>query len=239
MENPIKVLILDTDGKSHDLPHESGAAGIVSRTYVNNVSDFIAATSSGSYDILRLDGIDSLSGTLKSVRKLNSPKRPDSFPSADRVIPRRKNMICSEGSGFGKLREIKLTRQSESPPVLNRNELRIVSQTAATLSHEINNPLMTISANAEMVLSKESDLGHDVKEKVRIIASMADRIRKVTHCLMDLEHLEYRNTANGPMINLNPGNNNNSSVPIDRVQSRVKNISLDKKSGDHILVKRL
>jgi len=82
------------------------------------------------------------------------------------------------------------------------DRLNIVSETAATLSHEINNPLMAITANVEMLLRKKRELDPGTLEKVSAIKHAAERIRTVTHQLTDLETLKFRQTAAGRMIEI-------------------------------------
>ncbi len=72
--------------------------------------------------------------------------------------------------------------------------------TAATLGHEINNPLMSISANTEILLSRVDSLPGDVVRKLRSISGAAERIQEVLHNLTDLERLKYRRTPSGRMI---------------------------------------
>ncbi len=89
--------------------------------------------------------------------------------------------------------------------VSGQTELDTVISTAATLSHEINNPLMSIAANAEILLSRYNFLADDIVSKIRAIAGAASRIQKVVDELSNLESLRYRNTASGRMIDIDQG----------------------------------
>ncbi len=89
--------------------------------------------------------------------------------------------------------------------VSGQTELDTVISTAATLSHEINNPLMSIAANAEMLLSRYDFLADDIVSKIRAIAGAASRIQTVVDGLSNLESLRYRNTASGRMIDIDQG----------------------------------
>jgi len=89
----------------------------------------------------------------------------------------------------------------ESIPIESHN-LRLVTETAATLCHEINNPLLTITANIEMLLSKSNKLPEEVKKKVELIGHAADRIKEATEKLIDIDSLNYKDTIAGRIIQL-------------------------------------
>jgi signal transduction histidine kinase len=78
----------------------------------------------------------------------------------------------------------------------------ILSQTIATISHEISNPLLAISASAEMLLECGGNFSGDDVEKLREIIRAADRIQSVIEKLRDIETVHYRETAAGRMINI-------------------------------------
>ena len=96
----------------------------------------------------------------------------------------------------------KLVLQKKRPEMTSeyKERLDIVSRTAATLSHEINNPLLAITANVEMLLKNGTALDDDMLGKIRVIEMAADRIRKVTERLIDIDSISFRNTAAGKMI---------------------------------------
>ncbi len=78
----------------------------------------------------------------------------------------------------------------------------IVAQTAATLSHEINNPLMAITGLVEILLKERQKLPGDTVAKIELIGSAAERIRKVTEKLIEVDTLQYRETPSGRIIDL-------------------------------------
>jgi signal transduction histidine kinase len=102
-----------------------------------------------------------------------------------------------------------LRRNRSEAKSRRRNEADIVSETAATLSHEINNPLMAITANVEVLLRRRNGLRDDVLDKIRLIGKAAERIRTITHGLIGLDSVRFRNTAAGRMIDVGnlPGKN--------------------------------
>ncbi len=92
-------------------------------------------------------------------------------------------------------------RRPESVPNKKGN-IQLVTETAATLCHEINNPLMTITANIEVLLKGNNHLPDDIRKKVRLIGRAAYRIKAATEKLTRLDSLNYNNTIAGRMINL-------------------------------------
>jgi len=61
-----------------------------------------------------------------------------------------------------------------------------IKAAAATLSHEINNPLMTILGTAELIMSDADNLDKSTIDKARVILSSARRIDKKLRMLSDL-----------------------------------------------------
>ncbi len=97
---------------------------------------------------------------------------------------------------------VKLVRSTPERIINDPESLKLVAQTAATLSHEINNPLMAISGIVERLLQSESEMSPGILEKVRQIGVAAARIRSVTEQLMEIDALYLRHTAAGLMIDL-------------------------------------
>lgn len=80
--------------------------------------------------------------------------------------------------------------------------LDVVSYTAATINHEVNNPLMSILATVEMLLNSSVDMPAEIKERVIRIGAEAERIREVIETLVDIEYLRVRQTDGGKLIEL-------------------------------------
>jgi signal transduction histidine kinase len=101
----------------------------------------------------------------------------------------------------GKQKLVLRTRQPQEPPGDQRTSI-IIARTAATLSHEINNPLMAITGLVEILLKERQKLPGDMVEKIEQIGSAAERIRKVTEILMEADTFHYRETPSGRIIDL-------------------------------------
>lgn len=100
----------------------------------------------------------------------------------------QRRLIIRKGSRDAKCREQEL--------------LDVVSYTAATINHEVNNPLMSILATVEMLLNSSVDMPSEVKERVIRIGAEAERIREVIETLVDIEYLRLRQTDGGKLIEL-------------------------------------
>lgn len=108
---------------------------------------------------------------------------------------------AGEENNRGKQKLILRMRQPQRPRG-DQSASIIVAQTAATLSHEINNPLMAITGLVEILQKERQKLPGDVVEKIEQIGSAAERIRKVTEKLIEADTLHYRETPSGRIIDL-------------------------------------
>lgn len=73
---------------------------------------------------------------------------------------------------------------------------------AATLSHEINNPLMTILGISELILNNGRGMDSDVTRKVRIIQRSARRIEFALKRLASIRKPSIRETVSGALVDL-------------------------------------
>jgi len=67
--------------------------------------------------------------------------------------------------------------------IFQSEKLAAIGQLAATMAHEINNPLFVISGRLEMILEQEG-LDDKLKEELTVINTQADRIRKLVDRLL-------------------------------------------------------
>ena len=117
-------------------------------------------------------------------------------------------------------RKLTLTRPGESKAAQD-DSTDIATAMAATLCHEINNPLMTISAITEVLLSNHKKLSPDIIEKIKLIAVSTERIKDATHKLISLDSLQYCETAATKMILTD----NSDTKSNDRLRSLIPETS--------------
>lgn len=89
------------------------------------------------------------------------------------------------------------------------DDLDLVTAMAATLNHEINNPLMAIRGAVEILLDQPEVSSLDIADKLRIIDTQARRIQEITRSMSALITPTMRQTPVGPMLYMAA----NSSVP--------------------------
>jgi signal transduction histidine kinase len=90
-----------------------------------------------------------------------------------------------------------------SPGEETQIKTRAVIEAAATLNHEINNPLMAVVGNLELLLRHADKLEPDAVAKLHKIRDAAERIRTVTQDLMRLrEARSIPYPGGGRMIDL-------------------------------------
>jgi DNA-binding response OmpR family regulator len=81
-------------------------------------------------------------------------------------------------------------------------KLEMITTTASTLNHEVNNPLMAILGNIELLLDDPAVSDETVMRKLKIIETAARRIKEITHQIEHLMTPTVRQTPAGPMLKL-------------------------------------
>lgn len=77
---------------------------------------------------------------------------------------------------------------------LTENNLEILHQIAATINHEINNPLTSIIGQAEISeIAFDNGLEETLRKSLRNIIDQAERIRHITQKLEDLKEINTEN----------------------------------------------
>lgn len=74
--------------------------------------------------------------------------------------------------------------------------------TAGTLSHEINNPLMTILGITELILDNPYKYDRNLLEKIKIVEKSAVRIQQSIKKLSNLSKPVFKRTVTGEMVDL-------------------------------------
>lgn len=73
--------------------------------------------------------------------------------------------------------------------IINREKLRLISQLAISVNHEINNPLTGLMGTAELLLLENKGLGEKAQRDLRLILQQCRRIQEVTARLKTLNHM--------------------------------------------------
>lgn len=79
-------------------------------------------------------------------------------------------------------------------------KLEMAAIMAATLQHEINNPLMAILGNVELLENDLADLGGGAAEKLRMIETSVKRIQEIVRKMAILKASTIIQTPAGPML---------------------------------------
>ncbi len=88
--------------------------------------------------------------------------------------------------------------------LVKSRRLAAIGEIVASVNHEINNPLMIISGNAQFLEMSMTDFPAEMKERVRIILDETDRISRVTKKLREIKNpvVEDYTSSGEQMINL-------------------------------------
>lgn len=80
--------------------------------------------------------------------------------------------------------ELKKTQEE----LATKNRLAAIGEVVASINHEINNPLMVISGNAQFLeMTIDKDASEDTKERIKAIIDECERISTVTQKLRDIK----------------------------------------------------
>ncbi len=95
--------------------------------------------------------------------------------------------------------EIALHRHKSEKERLYREKLQAVLETAGAVCHELHQPMMAISGQAELLLLSV-DEDEPVYEKISKIKTQVDRMGQITHKLMSITKYETKDYAQGDKI---------------------------------------
>mgnify|MGYP000866536876 CR=1 FL=1 len=70
--------------------------------------------------------------------------------------------------------------QKQHQQILDMEKFRVLGQMAASINHEINNPLTTIMGNVDLLLISYPDIDPFIRKKLSTILSEANRIAEIT-----------------------------------------------------------
>ena len=88
--------------------------------------------------------------------------------------------------------------------LVKSKRLAAIGEVVASVNHEINNPLMIISGNAQFLEMSMKEFPDDMKERVKVILEETERISSVTKKLREIRNpvVEEYTSSGEQMINL-------------------------------------
>jgi GAF domain-containing protein len=102
--------------------------------------------------------------------------------------------------------EAQQTLRDMQSKLIAQEKLKAVVDLAASVNHEVNNPLSIIVGNAQIIDLESSDLPQRFNQRIKAIVDAAKRISLITHKLLKINKLvseNYLNNQGGTMLNLN------------------------------------
>jgi len=200
MYHPVQILIFSqTDIDNRILDEVEIFEKQFRHKYFNDGEQFISALSSIKYDLVVMNiGHSEYSwGFVNLARKKCRRNVPIILLDQFGQLPEDRNEnTVGKRKKAGK---ITLVRAAENRTAVRDNTDAAIAM-AATLCHEINNPLMAISAITEVLQEKCRHLPADITEKIGNIAEATRRIQKVTRKLIGMDSIKYRETSGDRMV---------------------------------------
>jgi len=93
--------------------------------------------------------------------------------------------------------------------IVEMEKYQVLVQVAASINHEINNPLTTIIGNAELLLMSQPDLDEKLKKRIDVILKEAKRIAKIVEKLKNIKKIvieDYITDTGEKMIDIESSN---------------------------------
>jgi nitrogen fixation/metabolism regulation signal transduction histidine kinase len=100
--------------------------------------------------------------------------------------------------------EMSIDLKNAQEELIKSKRLAAIGEVVASVNHEINNPLMIISGNAQFLEMSMKAFPEDMKERVKIILEETERISNVTRKLREIKNpvVEDYTSSGEQMINL-------------------------------------
>lgn len=95
--------------------------------------------------------------------------------------------------------------QKQHEQILEMEKTHVLAQIAASINHEINNPLTTIIGNIELLLMKGTGMDEMVQQKLKVILGESRRIQVIVEKIRDMKKIvlkDYLKKYNIKMIDL-------------------------------------
>lgn len=79
--------------------------------------------------------------------------------------------------------------EKQQQQIVEMERYQVLAQVAASINHEINNPLTTIIGNAELILMKYDEMDDYLKTKINLILNEGKRIGQIIEKLRDVKKI--------------------------------------------------
>jgi HAMP domain-containing protein len=108
------------------------------------------------------------------------------------------------GDLAGAFHDMALDLRKAQEELVKSKRLAAIGEVVASVNHEINNPLMIISGNAQFLEMSMTDYPEEMKERVKVILEETERISNVTRKLREIRNpiVEEYTSSGEQMINL-------------------------------------
>ena len=94
--------------------------------------------------------------------------------------------------------------------IIEKEKFNVSMATAATVNHEINNPLQAILGIVQLLPKERKDLDESLLRKLKLIEESALAIMRVTHKLMNITEIKLTDYVNGTKMLKLPEDENSS-----------------------------
>jgi len=95
--------------------------------------------------------------------------------------------------------------EKQQQQIIEMEKYQILTQIAASISHEINNPLTAIIGNIDLILMKNTDIDEITEQKLRIVHKESKRIEKIIKKFRDIKKIvkkDYLGKTGEKMIDI-------------------------------------
>ena len=107
--------------------------------------------------------------------------------------------------------------EKQQEKIIEMEKFQVLAQVAASINHEINNPLTTVIGNVELLLLKSRNMNEEMEKKLRVILDESKRIGKIVEKLRSIRKIEvkdYIGHGGEKMIDIERSNVDNDTENI-------------------------
>ena len=140
------------------------------------------------------------------------------------------SMLDDNNQVRGRLEERIAELKRAQNMLLQSEKLASLGRLAADIAHEVNNPLMIISGNAQLSLMNES-VNAEVKNNLQIIMEESQKAKSIMHRL-----LKFAKPSKDEIKKVNINESLESTVSVLEKQFQLENIEIKREYGDNLAV---